>query len=281
VTSYIDAHLHFWDTGVARYQWLEDEPRLPDRVTLDDYREATADDPPERYIFIQADADPAYSIAETRWVHSMCSATPDFGGMVVWAPVDEGPDMVAAHLESLELPNVVGVRRIIQWGPLGLCTAPEFVQAVASLGSRDLAFDVCIFPHQLDDALTLARSTLNTRIVLDHLGKPDIARGDVAAWQKGFEALAALDNVWCKLSGLVTEAKLSRWTVEDLRPFVHIALGVFGPQRIIWGSDWPVCTISSSHQRWREATAELLGDLSAQEREQILVRNARKAYRLR
>ena len=291
MTGYVDAHLHFWDREVARYRWLEDEPRLPARAALGDYREATADDPPEQFVFVQAGADPADGAAEARWVHAMCSATPDFAGMVVWAPVDDGPHAVAAHLDALELPSVVGVRRLIQWEPPGLCTQPGFVGAVASLGRRGLSFDVCVFARQLDDALAMARAAPDTRLVLDHLGKPDIAGGNVAAgntasgevagWRGRFEALAGLDNVWCKLSGLVTEADHARWSVNDLRPFVHTALELFGPRRIIWGSDWPVCTLASTHRHWRQATAELLGDLSEDERQQIMAHNARAVYGLR
>ena len=280
MTGYVDAHLHFWDREVARYRWLENEPRLPARAALDDYREATADDPPEQYVFVQAGADPADGAAEARWVHAMCGATGDFAGMVVWAPVDDGPVAVAAHLDALRLPSVVGVRRLIQWAPAGLCTQPGFVGAVTSLGRRALAFDMCVFAHQLGDALTLARAAPDTRLVLDHFGKPDIAGGDIAGWRGRFEALAGLDNVWCKLSGLVTEADHTRWSVNDLRPFVHAVLELFGPRRIIWGSDWPVCTLAATHRRWRQATAELLGDLSADERQQILAGNARAVYRL-
>lgn len=281
MTGYIDAHLHFWDRAIARYDWLDDEPRLPARATLDDYRTATADDPPQQYVFVQAGADPADGSAEARWVHSMCSTRPDFGGMVVWAPVDDGPDAVAAHLDGLALSGIVGVRRLIQWAPAGLCTAPDFVRAVASLGGCGLAFDICVYPRQLGDAVKLARTAPNTRLVLDHLGKPDIAAGDAGEWRRGFATLAGLDNVWCKLSGLVTEANHEQWSADDLRPFVHTALELFGPRRLLWGSDWPVCLLASTHRRWRETTSELLAELSAGEREQILAGNARSVYQIK
>lgn len=280
MTDYIDAHLHFWDRAIARYDWLDDEPRLPARATLDDYRTATADDPPQQYVFVQAGADPADGSVEARWVHSMCSTEPDFGGMVVWAPVDDGPGAVAAHLDQLELAGVVGVRRLIQWAPPGLCTAPDFVRAVSSLGGRGLAFDMCVFPRQLSEAVELARAAPDTRLVLDHLGKPDIAAGRVTEWRRGVQALARLDNVWCKLSGLVTEADHEQWNANDLRPFVHTALELFGPHRLLWGSDWPVCLLASTHRHWRAATAELLAELSVRERQQILAGNARSVYQI-
>ena len=280
MTRYIDAHMHLWDRAVGRYRWLDDETGLPAAATLADYRKATVDDPPERFVFVEADVGPADGRAEAAWVHSMCATAPDFGGMVVWAPVDDGPDAVAAHLEALGLPSVVGVRRLLQGEPPGLCTDIDFVAAVRGLSRLDLAFDLCIVPSQLGDALTLARAVPDTRLVLDHFGKPDIAGGGAAAWRGGFEALARLDHVWCKLSGLATEADHARWNVQDLRPYVHTALELFGPARLLWGSDWPVCTKASTHRRWRQSTSELLEDLSPTEAGMILADNAREAYRL-
>jgi L-fuconolactonase len=200
--------------------------------------------------------------------------------MVVWAPADLGADAVGRQLDTLDLSTVRGVRRLIQGDPPGLCTQRPFVESVVSLASRDLVFDVCIFPRHLDDAIELADRAPGTRLVLDHVGKPDIAGGGFDDWHAGFRELAAHDNVWCTLSGLVTEADTASWTVDDLRPVVDAALAAFGPQRLLWGSDWPVVTLAATHRRWREATGELLGELSPDERDAIRSTTAIEVYGL-
>lgn len=278
--GYIDAHVHLWDTGRHRMDWVEAEPGLADRYLLDDYRSATADDPPDGFVFVQAGVADADGTAEARWVESVCAPSPDFAGMVVWAPVDAGSAAVDHHLDDLDGLAVRGVRRLIQGDPPGLCTRPPFVEAVAALGRRDLVFDVCILPSHLDDAAQLARGAPDTRLVVDHLAKPGIGGDGFEHWRDGLVALGDLDNVWCKLSGLVTEADPDHWTVADLRPWVETALEVFGPRRLLWGSDWPVVTLAASHRRWREATTELLGGLGPDERAMIRSTNATEVYRL-
>ena len=237
--SYVDAHVHFWDDERCRYDWLAQAAALPRSVTLDDYREATADDPPVGFVFVQADADPADGADEARWVDEMCGDEADFRGMVVWAPVDEGTDAVGRHLETLALDSVVGVRRLIQGEPLGFANDRSFAAGVAEVGRHDLVFDICIVPHQLAEAAELAALADSTRLVLDHLGKPDIANGEIDEWRKGLERLAEFDHVSCKLSGLVTEADHHAWTTADLAPYFDIALEAFGPDRLIWVATGP------------------------------------------
>lgn len=280
MTRYVDSHHHFWDTAALTYEWLADEPRLGRRYALDDYRAATADDPPERFVFVEAGATADDAAAEARWVHEMCAGQPDFGGMVVWAPVHAGADAVARQLDALALATVKGVRRMLQSDPPGVGNQPGFVAGVVELGRRDLVFDLCVLPRHLDETIDLARSAPESRLVLDHFGKPDIAGGGLNAWEPKLRALAASDNVWCKLSGLVTEADLGQWTDDDLWPYVEVALDAFGAERILWGSDWPVCGLAATHREWRDATAELLTGLSASERDRIMAANAIEVYRL-
>lgn len=280
MTDYVDAHVHFWDRSRHTYEWLASEPALAGPYTLAEYRVATADDPPSGFLFVQAGTGGDDGAAEARWVHEMCEGDVGFAGMVVWAPAELGADAMGRHLDALDLPTVRGVRRLIQADPPGFCTQRSFVEAVASLAPRDLVFDVCILPHHLDDAIELAAGAPDTRLVLDHLGKPDIAGGGHDDWHAGFRELAAHDNVWCKLSGLVTEADAASWTVDDLRPVVDAALAAFGPPRLLWGSDWPVVTLAATHRRWRDATDTLLGELTASERDAIRSGTAIDVYGL-
>jgi L-fuconolactonase len=274
---YIDTHVHFWNNEAFSYSWLESEPRLAGQFGLEDYRRATAYDRPSGFVFVQAAAVDSDGADEASWVHEMCKSSPDFAGIVAWAPVDKGPNATRDHLEALDVPSIVGVRRLLQWDPPGLARQPRFVAAVDALAGQNLTFDICIFPEHLEDAQTLAASCPNTRLVLDHLGKPNIAGGEIHMWKAGFCALARHDNVWCKLSGLATEASPD-WTPSDVAPYVDVALDTFGPERLIWGSDWPICTVATSHEVWRRATELLLSELAPSERHAILVGNATRVY---
>ena len=280
MSRYVDAHVHFWDVTENRYPWLEEARELPRRATLDDYRTATTDGPPEQFVFVQAGTVDADGIAEARWVSEMCAHQPDFGGLVAWGPAHHGEKAMAAHLDALGLDCIVAIRQLIQSEPPGFCTTSKFTGAVASLARYDLAFDICIFGCQLGDAALLAAAAPETRLVLDHLAKPSIADGEFDEWRKGFLALARHDNVWCKLSGLVTEADHANWTTDDLQPYVDVALETFGPTRMLWGSDWPVCTAASSHQWWRSATTALLAPLAESERQCILHTTVNSVYHL-
>lgn len=278
--SYVDSHVHFWDRSRHTYRWLDSEPRLEDRYTLDHYRLATADDPPAGFVFVQAAAADSDGASEARWVEAMCAGEPGFLGMVVWAPAHTGAAGILAHLDAVGSDRIVGARQLIQWMPDGWLQDP-FVEAVAALDQRCLCFDVCILARQMQDAAELVARVPHTRLVIDHLGKPDIAGGELSHWRRHLERLAQVPEVWCKLSGLVTEADHDSWTVEQLRPYVSEALEVFGPGRVLWGSDWPVVTNAASHRRWRDATAELLADLTADELGAVMVRNALECYRVR
>ena len=281
MTTYIDAHIHLWDVAEMEYPWLASEPSLPRRADLSTYRDATKDDPPTNFIFVQAGAAERDGLHEARWVHDMCAKAPDFAGLVVFGPTAQGADALSQHLDELEIDEVLGVRQLIQWAHPGYCTTPAFKAAVASLAAADLAFDICVLAHQLPEAIELARAAPNTRLVLDHLGKPDIAGGQLSAWRNDLAALAKLENVFCKLSGLATEADHETWTTDDLQPCVDIALSEFGPSRTMWGSDWPVCLNATTHSDWRRATARLLGGLNPSEQAQVRSRTARDAYKLR
>lgn len=277
--AYVDAHVHFWDDRID-HAWLAGEPTLPTDATPADYRSAVADDPPARFLFVEADADAGMGGAEARWVAEMCRGAPDFGGMVVWAPVDVGGASVSRHLDELGLDAVVGVRRLIQGEPPGFARSAGFVDGVRAVGAAGLAFDVCIRADQLDDAIALARAVPDTRLVLDHCGKPPIATGRLDAWRRDLATFAAFDHAVCKLSGLVTEADPRRWTADDLTPIFDHALECFGADRILWGSDWPVVEPAATHRSWREATDTLLAPLSDHERDAIRRTTALTTYNL-
>jgi L-fuconolactonase len=278
----IDTHVHLWDPRRFRMTWLNGSDLLDRPYGLAEYRAHTVGLPVEALVFVQAEVEPAYGLLEARWVIEQAREEPRIQAIVAWAPIEYG-HRTRAFLEALvELgPLVKGVRRLIQSEPdPAFCLQPGFVEGVRLLPAYDLAFDLCLYHHQLQSAVELVRRCPETRFVLDHIGKPDIKRRLFDPWRQEIGELAALPNVVCKLSGLVTEADHERWTPEDLAPYVAHALGVFGPERVMFGSDWPVALLASSYPRWVETLDALTTALSPEARRKLWAGNARRAYRL-
>jgi L-fuconolactonase len=233
----------------------------------------------QRYVFVQADCRAEETWAEIAWIDELAQRTP-IVGIVSYAPLHEGaaarPELerLAAH----EL--VVGVRRLLQGEPESLLRSAELATGVSMLAELGLTFDACVTHEQLPAVTALAARCPDVTIVLDHLGKPDVARGRLDPWRADLAALAENPNVVCKLSGLTTEADHDAWTPDDLRPYLEHALACFGPERCLVGSDWPVATLATSYERWFEVLLEFLADLPSPAREAILSGNASRVYGL-
>jgi L-fuconolactonase len=274
----IDSHVHFWQPDRLRYAWLEGLPAL-NRPFL------PADLPtlPEAelvgLVFVQADCDPAQGLDEARWVSELAQADPRIQGIVAFAPL-ESPDAARPVLEALRaLPLVKGIRRLIQSEAAGFAAQPNFIDGVQMLAEYGFSFDLCVRHWQLPETLTLVSACPNVRFVLDHLGKPNIAAAELDPWRAQLAALAQRENVWCKLSGLVTEAAPG-WQPADLAPYIEHALACFGAERLMFGSDWPVVNLAGDGGRWLSAARAALAGLDAAAQRAIFHDNARAFYRL-
>jgi L-fuconolactonase len=281
VGAFVDSHVHFWDPAVLSYRWLASEPSIagvhgPAELTSEAGQQA-----PQQIVFVQAECDHAQAVDEVAWVSRLAKAEPRIVGIVAFAPVDAGADTLRALDRLREYPLVRGVRQLIQGSTdPDFCRRPAFVEGVRAAGERGLSFDLCIRHAQLPAATDLARACPGTQLVLDHAGKPDIRGGRLDPWRAHLRELAALPHVACKLSGLVTEADATRWTVDDLRPYADHVLEAFGHERVLFGSDWPVVKLASTYGRWF-ATADLLLDgLTPAARDAVFSDNARRTYRL-
>jgi L-fuconolactonase len=175
---------------------------------------------------------------------------------------------------------VKGVRRLLQDEPAAFVVEPNFVRGVQSLADFDLSFDICIRHHQLEATIELVKQCPQVRFVLDHFGKPDIKAHLMEPWTTNLAQLAALPNVCCKLSGLVTEADWQHWTAADLQPYIDHALAVFGPERLLFGGDWPVSELAADYGRWVQTAVAALDNLNETEKDRIFYTNARDFYRL-
>jgi len=276
----VDAHHHLWERGRFTYSWLDQVEALNRDFLLRDYEAVIGDTGVAASVFVQADADAVHGLQEARWALSLADCDGPIQAVVAWAPV-ESPEL-EDYLEKLgSHPRLAGVRRLIQGEPdPDFCGRPEFASGVRRLGEAGLSFDACVYHHQMPALVRLAQAAPDTPLVLDHIGKPDIATGELHPWAEHIRELAAMDHVRCKLSGMVTEARHDHWEVADLKPFADVVIEAFGYERLMFGSDWPVCTLASGYDRWLAAVNELVGTAGMDEQEWLYARTATEFYKL-
>ena len=221
------------------------------------------------------------TLEETRWLLELAAAAPFVLGVVGW--VDLQSPQVHSQLETFaKNPKLVGVRHVVQGEPDDrFLLRPEFLRGISVLEEFDLAYDILIYPRHLPVAAEFVRHFPGQRFVLDHLAKPPIKSGSLQPWARGIRDLAAFPNVLCKLSGLVTEADWDSWKPEHLAPYIDVAFDCFGPDRLMIGSDWPVCTVAASYARVMDVVKDYLSHQPAQVQAAVLGENARRFWKLK
>jgi len=220
------------------------------------------------------------TVEETRWLLALADAHPSIAGVVGWVDL-QAPDARAQIEQYAAHPKLVGVSHIVQSeADDRFLLRPEFVRGLAFLEEFGLAYDLLVYSRHLAVATELAGRFASQRFVLDHLAKPDVRRGEIRAWSAEVRKLAACPNVWCKLSGLVTEADWAAWKPGQLRPYLDVAFDCFGADRLMIGSDWPVCTVASDYARTMAVVVEYLADRPANERDAVLGGNAQRFWNL-
>lgn len=277
----IDAHQHFWRYAPAEYPWIA---AGMERLARDFLPGDLADVARPHGIGGSVAVQARQSLVETRWLLELAAADPFVRGVVGWVDLRD-PD-VAATLEPLSRrERFVGVRHVVQDEPdPRFLLGADFVRGLGHLHAFGLTYDLLLFPPQLPAAVELVGLLPEQPFVLDHLAKPRIALGpaapEFASWRRDIEALARHPNVSCKLSGLVTEAAWCRWRPEDFTPYLDVALAAFRPDRLMFGSDWPVCLLSGDYAAVVDIVTTFIGTLAEGEREAILGGTAARFYGL-
>ena len=273
----IDAHQHFWRYDPREYGWIDGSMAglRRDFLPADSRREMW------RVGFDACVAVQArQTVEETRWLLALADAHPFIAGVVGWVDL-QAPDARAQIEQYAAHPKLVGVRHIVQSeADDRFLLRPEFVRGLAFLEEFGLAYDLLVYSRHLPVATELAGRFAGQRFVLDHLAKPDVRRGEIRAWSADVRKLAACPNVWCKLSGLVTEADWAAWKPGQLRPYLDVAFDCFGADRLMIGSDWPVCTVASDYGRTMAVVVEYLADRPQRERDAVLGGNAQRFWNL-
>ncbi len=275
--DWLDAHHHLWRYTPAEYDWIGPGMEAIARdFTLDECEALALEEGITGSIAVQARS----TLAETDWLLAQAHLSSFIRGVVGWVPLTEPG--VEGHLERLGAAGkLVGVRHILQAEPdPGYMLRDDFNAGIACLTRHRLAYDILILPPLMAAAIELVDRHPEQVFLLDHLGKPPIAAGEIAAWRTEIRRLAERPNVACKLSGMVTEADWTSWTVDGLRPYFEVVLEAFGPERLMWGSDWPVLNVAGDYKTWRGVVAAWLEPLSEEEAEAVRRGTAERVYRI-
>jgi L-fuconolactonase len=272
----IDAHHHFWHYTAAEYAWIDDAMAsircdfLPADLEAD-IRPAGID----AVISVQA----RQTLAETEWLLAKASAHPWIAGVVGWVPLADSA--IGGLLERFSAnPWLKGVRHVLQSEPDSFMENAGFNFGLSQLHGFNLTYDILVAHHQLPAATRLVDRHPNQVFVLDHIAKPAIRAGEMQPWQDNLAELARRPNVFCKLSGVVTEADYAAWTYEQILPYMEAAFAAFGPSRLLFGSDWPVSRVATTYGNWIRTVERFAHALSDDERDALFRSNAVQAYRL-
>ena len=279
----IDSHHHVWDLAVRDQSWITGDELAPLRrsFSLDDLRPDLRAAHIDGTVLVQT----VPVEAETPEFLDIAGAAPEVVGVVGWLDLgsDRCPEVLAGYRAHPHARYLVSIRDLAQFkdDPRWLAR-PDVIARLRWLGDQGLPYDLLTLPPQLDAAVAAVRACPETSFVMDHLSKPYIARGVLEPWATSIRALGALPNVVIKVSGMFTEAAWGTWQPDDFRPYVRVLLEAFGPDRMLFGSDWPVCTLSATYAQTIAVMEELLAGagLSGAEREAIWSGTARRAYAL-
>jgi predicted TIM-barrel fold metal-dependent hydrolase len=279
----IDTHQHLWDLGRFRLPWIKEGAPLAKNHLVADYLQATAGLNVVKTVYMEVDVDPSQQQAEADYVLDLCTRidNPMAAAVISGRPAAEE---FAAYIRPFrDSPYIKGVRQVLHVPstPAGYCLDEKFLKGIRLLGELGLSFDVCMRAAELPDAAKLIDACPGTRFILDHCGNADVQAKDRSQWQKDMAELAKRKNlVVCKVSGIVASAKPGKWTADDLAPIVNHTLEVFGPDRVMFGGDWPVCTLAATFRQWVEALQSIVRQRSEEEQRKLFHDNAARVYRL-
>jgi L-fuconolactonase len=272
----VDAHQHFWRYDPRGYGWIDDTMAAIKRdfvpADLEPLIRAAGVD---RTIAVQA----CQTMAETDWLLQLAADHAFIAGVIGWVDL-QAADVEARVERAAKHKKLVGVRHVVQGEPDdSFLLRPAFGRGIATLARHGLVYDLLIYPRHLPVASDFVEHFDSQIFVLDHLAKPDIRSRSIDTWARDLRRLAEHPNVWCKVSGLITEADWQRWTPGDLEPYLDVAFECFGAGRLIAGSDWPVCTLAGDYSRTMAVLRDYLARRSPAERAAVLGGNAQKVWK--
>ncbi|HEY3405039.1 MAG TPA: amidohydrolase family protein [Ohtaekwangia sp.] len=272
----IDSHQHFWKFNPVRDSWITEEMSVIRRDFYpQDLKPVLDQNKIEGCVAVQADQ----SEDETHFLVSLADQNDFIKGVVGW--VDLRSNDLPGRLEYFSgFKKLKGFRHIVQGEPAGFLTDKKFIEGIKALSSFGFTYDLLIYHYQLEEALQFVHQLPEVKIVVDHLAKPSIRTGEKTHWELNMAALATFKNVHCKISGMVTEADWKKWNIDDFFPYLDELFEAFGAERLMYGSDWPVCLVAASYEQQLGIVQQYLSDLSDHEKQLVMSENARKFYNL-
>jgi L-fuconolactonase len=278
----VDTHHHLWDLDRFQLPWITPGEPLAKSFVMSDYREATLGLDVVKTVYMEVDVDPAQQDAEVNYVTELCRAddNPMAAAVVSGRPASDAfAKYLTRHKDNA---YIRGIRQVLHvpGTPPGYCLGKKFVAGVRRLGELGWSFDLCMRSGELADAVKLADQCPETRFVLDHCGNASVLADDLTVWRHDIAELAERKNVIGKISGIIASGAGGKWRVDNLAPIINHTLDVFGPDRVVFGGDWPVCTLAASFRQWVEALRAIVADRSREEQRKLFHDNAVEFYRL-
>ncbi|MBM3457105.1 MAG: amidohydrolase [Armatimonadetes bacterium] len=277
----VDTHQHLWDLGLFKLPWLADVAKLNRNFVTKDYLEATTGLNLVKTVYMEVDVSPELQDKEAEYVIDLCMRddNPTAAAVISGRPASAGfRDYIRKYRSSK---YIKGVRQVLHGGstPRGFCHQPEFLRSMQYLGDLGMSYDLCMRGGEVGDAVKVLDACPGTRFILDHCGNPGV-QAPAAGWKESISRVAARPNIICKISGIVASANPTRWSAADLAPFVNHCLDEFGPDRVIFGGDWPVCLLAASFRQWVHALREIVATRPEAEQRKLFAENAIRFYGL-
>jgi len=277
----VDTHVHIYDVEKLSFSWMKNLPKLNKTHLLSDFDAARGPVEVDKIVFAEVWVDPGLHLKEAAWVQNLADQDARLCGMVAHAPLEKGASVEDDLIALKQHATLKGIRRLIEIEMDGsMCLEPDFIAGVKLLPKFDLTFDICVKHPDLVFGLELARRCPEVTFILDHIGKPGIKQGLREPWWSQIRELAALPNVICKISGVITEADHEHWRRDEVKPYVAHVIESFGFDRVMFGSDWTVSTLTHDYPTWVEIVDEIVAGASAEEIRKLYRDTAIRTYRL-
>lgn len=278
----VDTHQHLWDLERFKLPWVQPGTPLARSFLPSDYAKAAEGLNIVKAVYMEVDVDPSQQDAEAEYIIELCRSkqTPTVAAVISGRPESENfPAYVRRYRDH---PIIKGIRRVLHvpQTPPGHCLQPQFIRNIQLLGDLGLSFDLCIRPAELPDMAKLVDACPNTRFILDHCGNPSLQMRDLTPWKRDLADIARRKNLVCKVSGFIATARPGQWKPEDIAPIVNHTLDCFGPDRVMFGGDWPVCTLGATLQEWVKGLKAVVAARPLEEQRKLFHDNAVKFYGL-
>ena len=272
----IDTHVHFWNYNKVKDAWINDEMKILQRDFLPEHlRMELKENKVDGVVAVQSEQ----SENETTFLFELAKKNPEIKGIVAWVDL-QNENIEGRLFYYSQSPVIKGFRHIVQGEPKGFLKGEKFLNGIKLLKKFNFTYDILIYEKQLNEAIEFSNKFPGQKFMIDHCAKPAIKNKSINAWKKGMQEISQNKNVYCKLSGLTTEANRNNWKEKDFYPYLDIVFECFGTERLLFGSDWPVVLVSGTYTKWKNLLKKYMNDFSEEAIRKVFAENAIEFYNL-